>query len=126
MRLPCWPKKLADCRFDYGGPGPGYREGILFTVERPTGKRLLSVTMTPERPATMDDVGSTPHLTLRHIPGAEAGSPPSVLELIRTEPETVPCLSADGSPDIWSGRCTIGRRSRPSTTAFISSRTGTR
>jgi acetoacetate decarboxylase len=63
--------------------------------------------MTPERPATMDDVGSTPHLTLRHIPGAEAGSPPSVLELIRTEPDTVPCLSADGSPDIWSGRCEV-------------------
>jgi acetoacetate decarboxylase len=102
-----WPKKLADCKFDMGGPGPGYREGILFSVERPTGKRLLTVTMSPERPATMEDVGSTPHLTLRHIPGAEAGSPPSVLELIRTDTATTPCASADGSPDIWSGRCEV-------------------
>jgi acetoacetate decarboxylase len=102
-----WPKKNANLKFDMGGPGPGYREGMLFSVERPTGKRLLTVTMTPERPATMEDVGSTPHLTLRHIPGAEAGSPPSVLELIRTEPETIPCLSADGSPDIWTGRCEV-------------------
>src|SRR5262249_29251275 len=102
-----WPKKLADCKFDMGGPGPGFREGIQFTTERPTGKRLLTVTINPERPATMEDVGATPHLTLRYIPGPEAGSPPSVCELIRTEPETVPCLAADGSPDIWSGRCQV-------------------
>ena len=65
-----WPKKLADCRFEAGGSGPGDRDGILFTTERPAGKRLLTVTMTPERPATMEDVGATPHLTLRYIPGA--------------------------------------------------------
>lgn len=102
-----WPKKLADCRFEAGGAGPGDRDGILFTTERPAGKRLLTVTMTPERPATMEDVGATPHLTLRYIPGAGEGDPPSVCELVRTEPETVPCLSADGSPDIWTGRCQV-------------------
>ncbi len=31
-------------------------------VDRPTDKRLLTVTMTPERPATaMEDIGATPH-----------------------------------------------------------------
>lgn len=110
-----WPKKLAECGFRQGGPNPGDGEGFLFTVERPTDKRLLTVMMTPERPATMEDVGATPHLTLRHIPGAEEGAPPSVCELIRTEPETVPCLSADGSPDIWSGRCEVTMDSRSAT-----------
>jgi acetoacetate decarboxylase len=102
-----WPKKLAHCGQENSGPGPGDREGLCFAVERPAGKRLLTVTMTPERPATMEDVGATPHLTLRYIPGAEAGSAPSVCELIRTEPETAPRLAADGSPEIWTGRCQV-------------------
>jgi acetoacetate decarboxylase len=110
-----WPKKLAECKFDMGGPGPGFREGISFTTERPTGKRLLTVTMNPERPAKMEDIGSTPHLTLRYIPGAEEGSPPSVCQLIRTETSTVPCPAADGTPDIWSGRCQVSMDS-PSVT----------
>jgi acetoacetate decarboxylase len=103
-----WPKKLADCRFDMGGKDTsGYREQISYTLDRPAGSRLMTVTMSPERPATMEDIGATPHLTLRYIPGAEEGSPPSVCELIRTEPATVPHLSADGSPEIWSGRCQV-------------------
>jgi acetoacetate decarboxylase len=55
----------------------------------------------------MEDVGATPHLTLRYLPGAEAGSRPSVCELIRTEPATVPHRTADGSPMIWFGRCSV-------------------
>jgi hypothetical protein len=36
---------------------------------------LLTVTMNPERPATMEDVGSTPHLTLRYIPAPRRADP---------------------------------------------------
>ena len=75
-----WPKKMADLSFVNRREGPGFRELMQFKAERPTGKRRCTVTFSPERPATMDDVGSTPHLTLRYMPGAEAGSMPSVCE----------------------------------------------
>jgi acetoacetate decarboxylase len=102
-----WCKKMADLRLVNGGDGPGFREMMQFEMERPTGKRLCTVTFSPEKPATMDDVGATPHLTLRFIPGAEAGSRPSVCELVRTEPATIAHSSADGSPMIWFGRCSV-------------------
>lgn len=102
-----WPKKMADLKFVDGGEGPGFRELMQFEAERPTGKRLCTVTFSPERPATMEDVGSTPHLTLRYMPGAETGSMPSVCELLCTAPTTSPQITADGSPMIWSGRCSV-------------------
>jgi acetoacetate decarboxylase len=102
-----WPKKMADLKFINGGTGPGFREMMQFEMERPSRKRICTVTFNPERPATMEDVGNTPHLTLRYMPGPEAGAKPSVCELIRTEPSTVPHITADGSPMIWWGRCTV-------------------
>lgn len=103
-----WPKKLASLDMNLGGTsGPGFREQIMFTMERPAGKRILTVNMSPERPSSMEEVGGLPMLTLRFIPHAEEGRLPSVCELIRTEPEIVAHTSVDGSEDIWAGRCSV-------------------
>jgi acetoacetate decarboxylase len=68
--------------------------------------------MSPERPATLEEVGGLPMLTLRHIPSSEAGKPPSVCELIRTDVAMTVHTCADGSPDLWAGRATVTMDSR--------------
>lgn len=104
-----WPKKFADIGFSFGGDGTsGFREQFMFTLDRPRGKRLLTVTMSPERPAPEDEDGvATPSLTLRQIPNCEAGKPPSISELVRTEVTSFPHLAADGSKDVWTGRASL-------------------
>jgi acetoacetate decarboxylase len=102
-----WPKKFAELRFDFGGPGPGYREQFLFTVERPAGKRILTLNMSPDRPSSLEEVGGLPMLTLRYIPNSEAGKPPSICELVRTDVEMTVHQAPDGSVDLWAGRASV-------------------
>ncbi len=103
-----WSKKLADLRFDYGGHGgAGYREQFVFTIDRPANKRLLTVNMSADRPATEEEVGGLPMLTFRKIPNSEAGKPPSVCELIRTDVDLTVNRTADGTPNLWAGRCSV-------------------
>ena len=102
-----WPKKFAELRFAFGGAGMGYREQFMYTVERPAGKRIWTVNMSPERPASPDELGGLPMLTLRKIPNSEAGKPPSVCELVRTDVTMTVNRAADGSPDLWAGRASV-------------------
>jgi acetoacetate decarboxylase len=102
-----WPKKFADLGFDSAGSSMGYREQFMYTVERPAGKRILTVNMSPERPADPEELGGLPMLTLRKIPASEAGKPPSVCELVRTDTKMIVHRSADGSPDLWAGRASV-------------------
>jgi acetoacetate decarboxylase len=80
-----WPKKFAELRFAFGGAGMGYREQFMYTVERPAGKRIWTVNMSPERPASPEELGGLPMLTL---------------------PMTVN-RAADGTPDLWAGRASV-------------------
>jgi len=94
----------------YARPAAGspFGEQTMFTVERPTGKRLLTVTMNPERPAAADEVSFLPALTLRRVPSSRLGADlPSICELIRTDYSMAPVLSASGTPELWSGRCSV-------------------
>jgi len=66
------PKKIADIEFE--------REGSVYeaTMERPEGKRLLTLTATPEQRATGGMVDAllpspTPLLSVRHVPPIEGG-----------------------------------------------------
>jgi len=102
-----WPKKFADLSFEFGGTGKGYREQFMYTVERPAGKRILTVNMMPERLAQPEELGGLPMLTLRKIPNSEAGKLPSVCELVRTEVAMTVNRAADGSPDLWAGRASV-------------------
>ena len=72
-----FPKKLA--RMGYARPAAGepFGEQMMFTVERPAGKRLLTVTMNPERLAAPEEVSFLPALTLRRIPNSRLGAQPA-------------------------------------------------
>jgi acetoacetate decarboxylase len=85
-----------------------FGEQTMFTVERPTGKRLLTVTMNPDRPAEAGEVSFLPALTLRRVPNSRLGAGlPSICELIRTDYSAAPVLSASGTPELWAGRCSV-------------------
>jgi acetoacetate decarboxylase len=106
-----WPKKFAELGFD-SGAGMGYREQFMYTVERPAGKRILTVNMSPERLASPDELGGLPMLTLRKIPNSQGGGLPSICELVRTDVEMIVHRAADGSPDLWAGRASVTMDSR--------------
>jgi acetoacetate decarboxylase len=103
-----FPKKFAHMGYARPAAGAPFGEQMMFTVERPAGKRLLTVTMNPERPATAEEVSFLPALTLRRIPNSRLGArQPSVCELIRTDYSAVPVAGADGTPELWAGRCSV-------------------
>ena len=100
-----FPKKLASIDFDYGDDGIG--DQLLVAVDRPSRKRLMTINMTLDRPAAEDALAILPRLALRKIPNSEADRPPSICELIRIDSDRVFRRTADGSPDLWSGRCSV-------------------
>jgi acetoacetate decarboxylase len=102
-----WPKKFAELGFASGATGKGYREQFMYTVERPAGKRILTVNMSPERLANPEELGGLPMLTLRKMPNSEAGKLPSICELVRTDVNMTVHRSADGTPDLWAGRASV-------------------
>jgi acetoacetate decarboxylase len=103
-----FPKKFAAMSYASPAAGSPFGEQLMFTVERPAGKRLLTVTMNPERPATAGEVSFLPALTLRRVPNSRLGaSRPSICELIRTDYSAVPVAGADGTPELWAGRCSV-------------------
>jgi acetoacetate decarboxylase len=103
-----FPKKFASMGYSSPAGGSPFGEQMMFTVERPAGKRLLTVTMNPERPAAAGEVSFLPGLTLRRIPNSRLGADrPSICELIRTDYSAVPVASATGTPELWAGRCSV-------------------
>lgn len=100
------PKKSADMKLTYG-QGHGHGEQFLFTVDRPADQRLLSIGLACDRPAQMDELPSMPSLGFRIIPNCEAGKPPSLYELVSFGATMHPRLSADGTPELWAGRCSV-------------------
>jgi acetoacetate decarboxylase len=103
-----FPKKFASLGYGRPAGGSPFGEQMMFSVERPAGKRLLTVTMHPERPASPGEVGFLPALTLRRVPNSRLGAgQPSICELIRTDYSAAPVISATGTPDLWAGRCSV-------------------
>jgi acetoacetate decarboxylase len=103
-----FPKKFASMGYARRVAGAPFGEQMMFTVERPAGKRLLTVTMNPERLAAPAEVSFLPALTLRRIPNSRLGAgQPSICELIRTDYSATPAISADGTPELWAGRCSV-------------------
>lgn len=81
-------------------------ENLLFTLERPTGKRLMTMTVAPERPASPEDLGGFPILGVVKFPSLEDGQPP-FQQMVRTGPELAFHSTALGQPDLWAGRCSV-------------------
>jgi acetoacetate decarboxylase len=72
-----YPKKIAGIELSEED------EFVRGTVERPTGVRLVSVTMRPERPLPPAGDDRLSVVSLRVIPSVEANQPPAVAELIQ-------------------------------------------
>lgn len=90
-----FPKKMASIEFERDS------EFVRGAVERPTGVRLLTAAMRPERPLEPADEGGGGSLSLRVIPSAEPDRPPSLAELIQT-------ASTDRrTHESWSGPATL-------------------
>ena len=102
-----YAKKLAVMKRTSGGAGSPYGEQMLFTVDRPPGQRIMTVSLACDQlcdPASLDDL---PVLSTRLIPHAEAGRPPSVAELVRLDVTAPIHRSADGTPKLWAGRGSV-------------------
>jgi acetoacetate decarboxylase len=100
-------KKLAVLRRHWGGSQSPYGEQMLFTVQRPLGLPIMTVSMTCDRiadPALLDDY---PVLSTRLIPNCEEDKPPSVAELVRLDVAATVHKAPDGSPKLWEGRASL-------------------
>jgi acetoacetate decarboxylase len=108
-----YAKKLAVMERHSGGAGgTPFGEQMLFTVERPRGQRIMTMSITCEEtfdPAEMED---TPVLSTRLIPSAEPDSPPSVAELVRLDVTAPLHKSADGTPMLFTGRASVSMDAR--------------
>lgn len=101
-----YAKKLAVMERHSGGAGSPFGEQMLFTVERPRGQRIMTMSIACEQafdPAELEDV---PVLSTRVIPNAEPG-PPSVAQLVRLDVEAPIQLSAGGVPMLFTGRASV-------------------
>lgn len=100
-------KKLAVMNRTSGGGGDPFGEQMLFTVERPRGQRIMTMAIACERKADPSELEDLPVLSMRLIPNAEAGQPPSVCELVRLDVEGSLHSAADGSPQLYAGRASL-------------------
>ena len=109
-----YAKKLAVMERHSGGGGDGvaFGEQLFFTVERPRGQRIMTMSITCERtfdPAELEDL---PVMSTRLIPNAEPDSPPSVAQLVRLDVEAPMHKSADGTPMLFTGRASVSMDAR--------------
>lgn len=102
-----YAKKLAVMERSWGGGGDPFGEQLLFTVERPRGKRIMSMNIACDAQADPEELEDLPVLSTRLIPNSEADKPPSVAELVRLDVEAHLHESVDGSPQLWTGRATV-------------------
>ncbi|CAB5004375.1 unannotated protein [freshwater metagenome] len=102
-------KKLAVMRWDWGGAGLGGNRGeqLMFTVERPAGNRIMTLTMAPERLYEPSDREGLPVLSFRHLPPSEEGRKPAASELVRLDVNGALYKGADGRPEFWAGRGSV-------------------
>src|SRR5260221_8240558 len=102
-----YAKKLAVMERTYGGGKSPFGEQMLFTVERPQGQRIMTVSVACEQlcdPADLDDL---PVLSTRLIPNAERDHLPSVAEPVRLDVDAPMNLMSDGTPKLWSARASV-------------------
>src|SRR5262249_35635347 len=100
-------KKLAVMERTSGGGGLPYGEQMLFTVERPRGQRIMTMSMSCDQLLDPAELEAVPVLSTRLIPSAEADQSPSVCELVRLDVSAPLHVSADGTPKLWTGRAAL-------------------
>jgi acetoacetate decarboxylase len=100
-------KKLAVMKRSQGGAGETFGEQMLFTVERPRGQRIMTMSFVCDALSDPGELEDLPVLSTRVIPNAEADRPPSVAELVRLDVDASIHQSADGTPKLFTGRASL-------------------
>jgi acetoacetate decarboxylase len=84
-----------------------FGEQMLFTTERPIGQRIMTMSIACEQIANPAELEDVPVLSTRVIPSSEEGRPPSVAELVRLDVDASLHKSADGTPQLYTGRASL-------------------
>jgi acetoacetate decarboxylase len=100
-------KKLAIMKRHSGGAGQPFGEQLLFTTERPAGRRIMTMSIVCDSLADPDELEDLPVLSMRLIPSAEEAKPPSVSELVRLDVDAHVHSSASGAPMLFTGRASL-------------------
>jgi acetoacetate decarboxylase len=92
-------------------------EQIIFTIDRPRGKRIATFTMTRDRIACVDEVEGLPVLSLRYLPPSDPRRAPAAAELVRLDVSGAMHESPGLGPLLWAGRPSVtmgfAERGRP-------------
>lgn len=102
-----FPKKIARIEVETAPSGP-----VLFTLERPDRKRLLTVTFTADRAASPAEFDLLGPVALRLIPSSVGAPEPSICELLEMKADLHFKLRPGGSADAWAGRGEVTMDSR--------------
>ena len=94
-------KKLAQMQWRLEG------EQILFTVERPAGKRIMTFLLSLDRLADPSELEPLPVLSLRYLPPSDPTRPPAAAELVRLDAVRTLHETAGLGPDLWAGRASV-------------------
>ena len=95
-----FPKKLADVGFKH------QRNQFMGWVERPTGKRLFDVVVSPQTNLKQEDWKHTDALVIKQIP-KEDGSGLDVCKLVGVDYHLTPVVGTDGIAEFFSGKGSI-------------------
>jgi acetoacetate decarboxylase len=82
-------------------------EQIIFTIERPAGKRLVTFTTTRDRLARPDEMEVLPILSLRYLPKSDPDRKPAAAELVRLDVEGALHETPGLGPVLWARRPAI-------------------
>jgi acetoacetate decarboxylase len=96
-----FPKKLATMSWRMEA------EQLIFTVERPAGKRIMTFTLAIDRLASPSELEPLPVLSLRYLPASDPARPPAAAELVTISPPRTLHETEGLGPDLWAGRASV-------------------
>ncbi len=82
-------------------------EQIIFTIERPVGKRLVTFTITRDRLARPEEIDALPIISLRYLPASEPGRKPAAAELVRMDVQGALQTTEMHGNVLWAGRPSV-------------------
>ena len=82
-------------------------EQIIFTVERPLGKRLRTFTITRDRLAAPEEIDALPIISLRYLPASAPDRKPAAAELVRMDVEGALHTTPLFGNVLWAGRPSV-------------------
>ena len=82
-------------------------EQIIFTIERPVGKRLVTFTITRDRLAQPEEIDALPIISLRYLPASEPGRKPAAAELVRMDVQGALQTTEMHGNVLWAGRPSV-------------------